>query len=105
MSAPEHCHPVETAVKATTQLTIDGKRVKAEKGQTILEAARAAGIGIPTLCHHTAVEPYGACRLCIVEIAARGRTRLVTSCNYEVAEGLEVQTASARVMKSRRMTI
>jgi heterodisulfide reductase subunit A2 len=91
--------------QTTVQLTIDGKQVRAEAGQTILEAARAAGIGIPTLCHHPAVEPYGACRLCMVEIAVRGRTRLVTACNYETAEGLEVQTASARVMRSRRMTL
>ena len=90
---------------ATVQLNIDGKVVRAERGQTILEAARGGGIGIPTLCHHPAVEAYGACRLCVVEIALRGRSRLVTSCNYEAAEGLEVQTGSARVMKSRRMTI
>ena len=86
-------------------LVIDGKAIKAERGQTILEAAKAAGIGIPTLCHHPTVEAYGACRLCIVEIAVRGRGRLVTSCNYEAAEGLEVQTDSERVTKSRRMTI
>ncbi|HVO37756.1 MAG TPA: 2Fe-2S iron-sulfur cluster-binding protein [Spirochaetia bacterium] len=90
---------------ATFTLTIDGKQVCAERGQTILEAARAAGIGIPTLCHHGTVEAYGACRLCIVDIEVRGRTRLVTSCNYEAAEGLMVRTASERVLKSRRMTI
>jgi len=96
----------KTATPAQTmQLTVDGKAIRAERGQTILEAARAAGIGIPTLCHHPTVEAYGACRLCVVEISVRGRTRLVTSCNYEAAAGLEVQTASPRVLKSRRMTV
>ena len=97
---------IETTPRTeAVHLVIDGKAIKAERGQTILEAAKAAGIGIPTLCHHPTVEAYGACRLCIVEIAVRGRGRLVTSCNYEVAEGLEVQTGSERVTKSRRMTI
>ncbi|HVP17551.1 MAG TPA: 4Fe-4S binding protein [Spirochaetia bacterium] len=106
MSDHAHRHPaVAATATAAVQLTIDGKAVRAERGQTILEAARAAGIGIPTLCHHSAVEPYGACRLCIVEITAHGRSRLVTSCNYEAAEGLVVQTASERVTKSRRMTL
>ena len=87
------------------RMVIDGKSVTAEQGTTILEAARAAGIGIPTLCEHPTVEAYGACRMCMVEITVRGRKRLVTSCNYEAAEGLEVQTASERVRKSRKMTI
>jgi len=86
-------------------LAIDGQRVEAEKGQTVLEAAKAKGIGIPTLCHHPTVEAYGACRLCMVEVKARGRGRLVTSCNYEVSEGLEVETDSQRVRRSRRMTV
>jgi heterodisulfide reductase subunit A len=84
---------------------MDGQEVRAEKGQTILTAAKANSIGIPTLCHHPTVESYGACRLCIVEIKARGRGRLVTSCNYEVSDGLEVQTNSERVRKSRKMTV
>ena len=86
-------------------MAIDGKAVTAERGATILDAARAAGIGIPTLCEHPTVEAYGACRMCMVEITVRGRKRLVTSCNYEAAEGLEVETASQRVRKSRKMTI
>ena len=86
-------------------MIIDGKAVTAEPGATILEAAKAAGIGIPTLCQHPTVEAYGACRLCMVEITVRGRKRLVTSCNYEAADGLEVATGSERVRKSRKMTI
>ena len=56
-------------------LQIDGKEVKAQEGMTLLEAARSAGIAIPTLCHHEKLEPFGGCRLCIVEIESRGWTR------------------------------
>jgi heterodisulfide reductase subunit A len=87
------------------RMIIDGKAVTTEPGTTILEAAKAAGIGIPTLCQHPTVEAYGACRLCMVEITVRGRKRLVTSCNYEAADGLEVATGSERVRKSRKMTV
>jgi len=90
---------------STLTMTIDGREVTAEAGQTILEAATAKGIGIPTLCDHPTGEAYGACRMCLVEIAVHGRRRLVTSCNYEAAEGLVVETNSDRVRRSRRMTI
>ena len=53
-------------------LEIDGKEVKAKEGMTILEAARNVGIDIPTLCYHRGSDPYGACRLCTVEIIQRG---------------------------------
>jgi bidirectional [NiFe] hydrogenase diaphorase subunit len=84
-------------------LTIDGRKLKAEKGQTILQVAEENNIYIPTLCHNEAVKPYGACRLCLVEITRRGRTRLVTSCLYEVEDGLEVKTNSDRVVNNRQM--
>ena len=91
-------------LKAVT-ITLNGAQVEAEAGQTILEAAKAKGVEIPTLCYHPALEAYGGCRLCMVEITQGKRKRLVTSCNYEIREGLEVQTDSARVLKSRRMTL
>jgi bidirectional [NiFe] hydrogenase diaphorase subunit len=84
-------------------LTINGRKVRAEKGQTILQVAEENNIYIPTLCHNEAVKPYGACRLCLVEITRRGRQRLVTSCLYEVEDGLEVQTNSNRVVSNRQM--
>lgn len=84
-------------------ITIDGKEFQAEEGQTILDVARDNGIDIPTLCHNDALEPYGACRLCVVEIQKHGRSRLVTSCLYPVEKGLVVQTATERVMENRRM--
>ena len=61
-------------------LVINGCDITAEEGVTILEAARAAGIDIPTLCSHEDLAPFGACRLCTVEIAKEGRSRLVASC-------------------------
>jgi bidirectional [NiFe] hydrogenase diaphorase subunit len=86
-------------------LTIDDQEVKAEEGMTILEAARSAGIDIPTLCYHEKLVPYGACRLCTVEIVRGQRSRLVASCVYPVEDGLIVKTESERVIKGRRMLL
>ncbi|HOW53854.1 MAG TPA: 2Fe-2S iron-sulfur cluster-binding protein [Syntrophorhabdaceae bacterium] len=86
-------------------LTINGLRASVEKGTTILEAARFLGFPIPTLCHHEGLSPYGACRLCVVEIGDGPGARLVSSCTYPAEEGLKVRTASERVIKARRMVI
>ena len=72
---------------------------------TILEAAGDAGIYIPTLCYHEKLAPYGACRLCTVEISRNKRTRLVTACVYPVEDGLVVKTASPKVIKVRKMLL
>ena len=88
------------------KLTINGRSITAPEGATVLYAARENNIRIPTLCENEAVAPYGACRLCLVEIkTARGRERLVTSCIYQVEEGLTVQTNTERILKIRRMLI
>ncbi len=87
------------------KINIDGKEFQAEEGKTVLEVAREHNIYIPALCYHESVEPYGACRLCMVEVEARGRKRLVTSCLYPVAEGLNVATGTPRVQHVRRMVI
>lgn len=86
-------------------LTINGKQYTAERGQTVLQVAKDHGIKIPTLCDHEAIEPYGACRLCIVEITRGSRTRMVTSCLYPVEEGLVVNTDSERVLRNRKMLL
>jgi NADH dehydrogenase/NADH:ubiquinone oxidoreductase subunit G len=86
-------------------LQIDGREVKAREGMTILEAAQSAGISIPTLCDHEKLEPYGACRICTVEIETRGRTNLVAACLYPVEPNLVVRTRSERVDKVRRMLL
>jgi len=83
-------------------LQIDGQEVKAEEGMSILEAARSIGIFIPTLCHHEELEPYGACRVCVVEIDIRGRTSLVAACIHKVEQDLIVKTRSEKVDKTRK---
>ena len=86
-------------------MEIDGKSVQAAQGSTLLQAAKAAGIKIPTLCHNDGLEPYGACRMCMVEIQKRGKSRMVASCLYPAEEGLTVQTNSEKVRKVRKMII
>ena len=86
-------------------LIINDKEVKAKEGTTILEAAQSVGIDIPTLCHHEKLAPYGACRLCTVEIVKGQRSRLVTSCVYTVEDGLIVKTESEPVIKIRKMLL
>ena len=86
-------------------LQIDGRKVQAREGMTILEAAQSAGIFIPTLCHHEKLEPYGACRICTVEVEARGRTNLVAACLYPVEQNLVVRTRSEKVDKTRKMLL
>jgi bidirectional [NiFe] hydrogenase diaphorase subunit len=86
-------------------LQIDGNEVKAREGMTVLEAARSAGIAIPTLCHHEKLEPFGGCRLCIVEVDDRGWTKLVVSCVYPVEKNLVVRTRSEKVDRIRKMIL
>ena len=83
-------------------LTIDGKEVTAREGSTVLEAARGAGIGIPTLCHHERLEPFGGCRVCVVETEVRGAKRLVAACTHPVEKGLVITTRSEKVDRIRR---
>ena len=86
-------------------LEIDGKEVKAEEGMTLLEAAKSVGIEIPTLCYHEKLEPYGGCRLCIVEVESRGRTKIVVSCVYPVEKDITVRTRSEKVDRIRKMIL
>ncbi len=84
---------------------INGRAVQAPAGSYILESIRELGLDIPALCDHPSLEPYGACRLCIVEVTHpewQGYTRIVTSCDYPVREGLEVSTNAPRVLETRR---
>jgi NADH dehydrogenase/NADH:ubiquinone oxidoreductase subunit G len=86
-------------------LTINGLRVSVEEGSTILEAAKFLGFPIPTLCHMEGLSPYGACRLCSVEIGEGPHAKLVTSCTHPVQEGMKVRTASSRVLKARKVIL
>jgi NADH dehydrogenase/NADH:ubiquinone oxidoreductase subunit G len=83
-------------------LEIDGKEVKATEGMTVLEAAKSAGIFIPTLCYHEKLEPFGGCRICIVEAEVNGWTKLVVSCVYPVQKGLVVRTRSEKIDRIRK---
>lgn len=84
-------------------LTIDDKLVSARGGQTLLEVAREQNIEIPTLCHLEGLSDVGACRLCLVEVGNTGR--LMPSCTTEVAEGMEIQSATPRLQEYRKMII
>ncbi len=86
-------------------LQIDGREVTATKEMTVLQAAQSAGIHIPTLCHHEALEPYGGCRMCMVEVESRGRKQYVVSCLYPVAQGLVVNTRSEKVDRIRKLIL
>jgi predicted molibdopterin-dependent oxidoreductase YjgC len=87
----------------TVSLTIDGVRVEVPEGATVLEAAIKAGVYIPTLCYDPDLKPYGACRLCIVEIEKmRG---LPTSCTTPATDGMVVHTETPAVARSRRITM
>lgn len=87
-------------------VTIDGQTIEVEKGTTVLEAANRLNIRIPSLCYHEAIEPYGACRLCQVEVESRGRKRLRTACEYPVLkEGETVYTNTEPVQRMRKLVL
>ena len=85
--------PAKAAADVVT-LSINDQKVEVRQGMTVLQAAQSAEIDIPTLCYHEKLSPYGACRLCTVELIKGQRSRLVTSCAYPVEEGLIVKTDS-----------
>jgi bidirectional [NiFe] hydrogenase diaphorase subunit len=99
--------PAHPETKMVT-LTVDGKSVKVREGATVLEAARGAGVHIPTLCQHEALEPWGGCRLCLVDVTRKGWDgwcKLVVSCMYPVEDGLIVLTSTERVLATRRVVL
>ena len=83
------------------KLTINNKEITAPSGITILEAARSAGIDIPTLCYDEKLEAYGGCGLCVVE--AEGIPKLLRSCSAKVQDGMVINTESERVVKARKI--
>jgi len=85
------------------ELTIDNQKVEVEEGTTILEAASKLNITIPTLCHHENLSPFGACRLCTVEIISDGASGLTTACTYPVEQGIEVRTNSEKALEARKL--
>ena len=90
----------------TVNIKINGKEYAVPQGSTVLEAARAAKIEIPTLCYLKDINAIGACRLCLVEVSEGGRPfRMVTACVYPVTEGMEVLTNTPKIMKSRKLNL
>jgi NADH dehydrogenase/NADH:ubiquinone oxidoreductase subunit G len=84
-------------------VTIDGKKVEANEGATILKTCQENHIPIPTLCFHKDLMPFGACRLCVVEVKANGKWQLTSSCDAAVKNKMEVRTNSDRVKESRKL--
>jgi bidirectional [NiFe] hydrogenase diaphorase subunit len=84
-------------------MKINGMPVQVPEGTTILRAAKEASVKIPTLCHDDNLEPYGACRLCMVEVEKGGRKKLVASCLCQAEDGLIVRTETERVRRIRKM--
>jgi NADH dehydrogenase/NADH:ubiquinone oxidoreductase subunit G len=82
------------------RLMINGVEVKGKEGSTILDVANEAGIRIPTLCHSPDLRPVGGCRICVVEV--EGFPRLVASCHTPIAQGMVIQTHSAKVVGARK---
>ncbi len=87
------------------RLRINGIEVEVERGSSVLDAARFLGIPIPTLCHADGLTPYGACRLCVVEVGSPPKSRLLSACTLPTVEGMEVQTHSARVERARQLLL
>ena len=83
-------------------IEINNNSYQAAEDQTIFEIAKSNGLYIPHLCYHKDLLPYGACRLCMVEIEVKGRSRLVASCGYYPTEGLKVKTDSPGVHNVRK---
>jgi len=98
---------MEAMKKKPVLITVDGRRIEAVEESSLLEALLREGWDIPTFCHHEAVRPYGACRLCLVEVNQKGWKpewrKISTSCNFPVLEGLTVYTDSDKVLRHRRL--
>jgi polyferredoxin len=84
------------------KLTIDGKQVEAQQGQSLLEIALSNDIHIPRLCYEPTLSSYGACRLCVVEVGQNGRSWITTSCTYPAAEGMTIKTDTPEVRQARK---
>ena len=93
---------MEMSAPDRVTVTVDGRTVEVPHGTTILDAARRVGISIPTLCHYRGMPPYGACRICVVEIETTGGSKQVPSCSYPIEESLVVHTDTEQVKQSRR---
>lgn len=86
------------------ELTVNGHPVAVPEGTALLEAVRASGVELPTLCYHEGLAPYGACRLCMVMVT-KPRRELVASCTYPVEDGLVVETDAPEAVTARQLAL
>lgn len=84
------------------KIIVNGEEIECKKGEWLLQVLLREGYDIPHLCYHEAVKPYGACRLCIVEVTKNGRTQVATSCNYPVSSAIAVETTTPKILKLRK---
>jgi bidirectional [NiFe] hydrogenase diaphorase subunit len=94
-----------SAKMTLVETQIDGRRIRVRRDRWALEVAREMGAEIPSLCHHPALNPYGACRLCVVEVSQRQWTWLATACDLPIREGLCIRTDTPAVLASRKWTL
>lgn len=87
------------------KLTINDKPIEVDEGTTILKAAKLLDIDIPTLCYHPLLQPYAACRVCVVERKIKEISTLVTSCNTKAQEGMVIYTDSEKALKAQRLNV
>ncbi len=93
----------DTTGVQTLTVTLNGREVQARPAQTILEVAQEAGVDIPTLCHDPRLEPYGACRMCLVEVeGARGP---MAACGTAITDGMKIQTHTEKIRKIRKFVL
>lgn len=84
-------------------IEINGKKIEVSEGTTILKACEEADIAIPTLCYHPLIEPYAACRICVVEVTKGGVSQIMTACNTVIESGMTINTESQEALNARRM--
>jgi len=87
------------------QVIVDGRTAEVPRGTTVLQAARQMGVTIPTLCNYRGLSPYGACRVCLVEIETPRGRQLVASCSHPIENNLVVHTETENVTESRRTVL
>jgi len=91
--------------KKLVKIKINGKEYEAPEEESLLKVLREYGYDVPSLCYNEALTPYGACRLCLVEVKKGKRQRLTTSCNYPVQEGIEVFLETPKVKRNRQIVL
>ena len=90
----------------TVNVKINGVNYEVAKGSTVLDAAVAANIDIPTLCYLKGINEIGACRMCLVEVSESGKPfRMVTACVYPVSEGMEIKTNTPKIQQARKFNL